>query len=903
MTILKEPSEQGWQEKLRQQESAAEILDNALHLAGSSDDLEKGLKALFEYLGQMTGSDRAFLFELSESGKTVSNTLEWCREGVRSQQELLQNLPEEETRTWLDILEEKHYFVIDDLEQLRTRDPRIYTCLKPQGIHAGAAARVLRGEKLMGFWGFDNPNPRILPAISSVILDLERIISAQIWQCRIRGQMRNIDLLDPGTGFYNLKALYQHLEHAGSPESMGLIYCRFEENQKSEELLGQLRGMREDLYNLLDTREIYRISPLEFVALYVRVDRERIDRRRRSLKLQIASRHLDLQVGSAWTDTQPMVVDDLIRDAMRWSCFYDGKGQRGREHGDNPLYQYLENNYFDLDFFLDGLIHNNESSCFFFGDLQESVFYLSDNMKRKFGFSGNLVPELMYAWADRIEGQSAKRRYWKDLKQVIDKKLDSCNLYHQVATTGGHREWIHLYGEFKWNEERTDILFCTGRITMQDKNLAVDEATRFSLETVLVRHLAGIRQEGRPCYFIGFSLNSLGKVNDMEGRAYGNSLILSIAEALSDRFCDQLAFYKLSGMRFAALVRPEFESVRVSLIEKLRALIEEKYGAFGIRVPNSCSFVLTKYPQDGLEPLDFVENLTSCIRMVQQEGTGEYMDATAIDIDRVRANANLNLELSRDVLSQMRNFRMVVQPVVETENSRIKGGEALLRWKNQGKDISPAIFIPILEQENMIIQVGRWVFEESVKACRRLLSLYPDFRLSINLSLHQLDDEGLMPFIEQILEKYQVSGSHLILEMTESCMDNAQEKLSQFVLFCTEHGIVVSLDDFGTGYSSIRVLMQYPTTIIKLDRSLLLEMGKSADKKNFISSIVFACHQFGKRVCIEGVETGEQDRMVRDASCDMIQGFYYYRPMELEAVYSLLAQQKQEVQHVQMSYI
>ena len=106
---------------------------------------------------------------------------------------------------------------------------------------------------------------------------------------------------------------------------------------------------------------------------------------------------------------------------------------------------------------------------------------------------------------------------------------------------------------------------------------------------------------------------------------------------------------------------------------------------------------------------------------------------------------------------------------------------------------------------------------------------------------------------------------------------------------CHEMGIGIALDDFGSGYSSLRMLLQYPSSIIKRDRSLLLEMAASEDKMNFLSSIVYACHRFGKKVCMEGVETPAQNRMIRESGCDMIQGFYYYRPMELEDVCRLIS--------------
>ena len=102
-------------------------------------------------------------------------------------------------------------------------------------------------------------------------------------------------------------------------------------------------------------------------------------------------------------------------------------------------------------------------------------------------------------------------------------------------------------------------------------------------------------------------------------------------------------------------------------------------------------------------------------------------------------------------------------------------------------------------------------------------------------------------------------------------------------------GIYVALDDFGSGYSSMRMLLRYPSSIIKLDRSLISEMMESKENLNFIRSIVFACHQFGKTVCIEGVETEEQNELILDTGCDLIQGYYYYRPMELGNLYQLLS--------------
>ena len=156
------------------------------------------------------------------------------------------------------------------------------------------------------------------------------------------------------------------------------------------------------------------------------------------------------------------------------------------------------------------------------------------------------------------------------------------------------------------------------------------------------------------------------------------------------------------------------------------------------------------------------------------------------------------------------------------------------------------------------------------------------------MSLHQLSDLKFAEYMSQILDKYHFDGSHLVAELTESCLDEEPEKLISFLEACQKMGIRIALDDFGSGYSSLRMLLQYPSSIIKLDRFLLAEMTESDDKKKFISSIVYACHQFGKNVCMEGVETEVQDCLIKETGCDMIQGFYYYRPMEIKQIYELL---------------
>ena len=314
----------------------------------------------------------------------------------------------------------------------------------------------------------------------------------------------------------------------------------------------------------------------------------------------------------------------------------------------------------------------------------------------------------------------------------------------------------------------------------------------------------------------------------------------------------------------------------------------------GLPVHHPCSFAVMEYPQANRAPADFLEDMISLLKVAKHDPKLPYSDDSATNIEKIKHISNMALALSRDVLRGMEHFRIVIQPVVSAETGHVVGGEALLRWNFEGKDISPGIFIPMLEKESLIQIAGRWVFEQAVCSCMRLIAHIPDFYLTFNVSLHQLSDRQFTDFMKSMMEKYHLDGSHLVAEMTESCMDEQPEHLIHFVNTCRAMGMGIALDDFGSGYSSLRMLLQYPSSMIKLDRSLLGEMTESADKMNFISSIVYACHRFGKKVCMEGVETIVQNLLIKESGCDMIQGYYYYRPMEVEDMYCLVSQSEEE---------
>lgn len=524
----------------------------------------------------------------------------------------------------------------------------------------------------------------------------------------------------------------------------------------------------------------------------------------------------------------------------------------------------------------------------YFGDMQTNIFYISDNMRDRFGFQSNIVTDLLDIWAKKISNVEDRTLFENDIADMLKNRRESHNLRYRVKDCRGNNIWIHCRGIMKWNDDKTKALFFSGCVYCQEQDFVIDAITNFPREYAAVSKLTELKQQNVSVTVIGMGLNNFTEINETQGRDVADQLISRIAARLSDKFGHRIFFYRLDGMRFMGIATQYLQERLDITILSIRGIVEAEYGRANIMVRNPCSFGVLHYPEDADTPQSLLENIITLISIAKTMPDRDYLTHSPQNILRQKQRAKMALELNHSVLNGMIGFYVAVQPIVEPVSEKIVGGEVLLRWQYQKKNISPAEFIPILEKNKLILQVGQWSFEQTVRICKRIVSIQPNFYLSFNVSYLQILDDQFLPFIQNTLEKYQLDGSYLVLELTETHFDETPEKLKRFVDGCKQLGMKVALDDFGNGYSSLGLLLRYPANIVKLDRSLLREISESKDKQRFIRSIVYACHQFGKQVCAEGVETAEELSIIRDTGCDMVQGFYYYKPMEIRDLFPLL---------------
>ena len=297
---------------------------------------------------------------------------------------------------------------------------------------------------------------------------------------------------------------------------------------------------------------------------------------------------------------------------------------------------------------------------------------------------------------------------------------------------------------------------------------------------------------------------------------------------------------------------------------------------------------VASYPEAAKNALELI----NCAEIVMLKGKArgkgsiQYFD-TAILKDFLQ-DIDIENKLKDAVFHQ--NFTIAFQPQYQANNKKLRGVEALIRWKDkEGNMISPSVFIPIAEKNGTIISIGSWVMEESVRIFSGWKKKYQaSLILALNISAIQYKRRDFVDSLRQVLEKYEVSPSEVELEITESILIDDLEEVKNKLLALKEYGFKISLDDFGTGYSSLSYLKGLPIDTLKIDKSFIDTVISDNNTKIITESIIYMVKRLGYETVAEGVETKEQFEYLKSIECDSIQGYFLGRPMPPDQVEMLL---------------
>lgn len=366
-------------------------------------------------------------------------------------------------------------------------------------------------------------------------------------------------------------------------------------------------------------------------------------------------------------------------------------------------------------------------------------------------------------------------------------------------------------------------------------------------------------------------------INDRFGHIIGDQTLVNIANNIKDIFKDTCLYARSHGDRFLILTEDTPEN---------RARIE-KLTEMNIHIHNSSNYqVIIKTGVCPISRYDFSTPLSSYIdraNIAKSNASGRNKSYLSYFTKEMEQDFNIKNSIEIEMVKALErgDFIVYYQPKYELVNDSIIGAEALVRWNHKDRGIiSPGLFIPLFEKNGFIVDLDFYVYESVLKMLKsRIISNLPVVTVSMNVSRCHLGDSAFAEKLEMLVNKYQVPKRYIEMEITESIFSKDDDSALSLIHELKNHGFNVSMDDFGSGYSSLNLLRQVPIDTLKIDKVFIDNTENSPRGQVIIEEIISMASKINVKTICEGVETKTQRDFLRRSGCDMVQGFFYSRPL------------------------
>lgn len=393
-----------------------------------------------------------------------------------------------------------------------------------------------------------------------------------------------------------------------------------------------------------------------------------------------------------------------------------------------------------------------------------------------------------------------------------------------------------------------------------------------------------------PFYLLYVDINHFKRINEFYNHAEGDKLLVELAGRLHHSLKKKDFIARVGGDEFAIILAGvDCEQDCKKITSRLLNVAEQRfYTESGEHYQVGLCIGATSFPHDAQK----VEELMKFADLSAYNGRKHKTSSVQFYSQKLKEASRQRIEMEGALVKAISKdeFELLLQPILNLQSGKIFKAEALIRWNHPEKGlIMPADFIPVAEQSGLIAPIGRWVFERSCHMLKILQQAGFKIKIAVNLSPLQVIDKTFFDFVRTCLEQTQVDPAYLTLEITEGVLVNDYRQIHHLLLRIRDMGISISVDDFGTGYSSLAYLKKLPLDFLKIDRSFVQDIVTDDNDKAIVSAIIAMAHKLNLGVIAEGVETHEQRDFLTLNSCNSAQGYLFSRPIKLDALLTLLA--------------
>jgi diguanylate cyclase len=384
------------------------------------------------------------------------------------------------------------------------------------------------------------------------------------------------------------------------------------------------------------------------------------------------------------------------------------------------------------------------------------------------------------------------------------------------------------------------------------------------------------------------SLDHLDRFTHSLGPDYSDLLLQAVSDRLIPYGGHVGTVARLNSEQLALILPPVLDRQEAARIGRsILATLSQPLDLEGFEVFITSSIGMALYPDDGSDIDSLLKAANTAMKAAQQLGGNRYQLYTAAISEK--SYDRLMLEMSLHHALERQEFVVYYQPQIDLQTGCIVGTEALVRWQHPDRGlISPLDFIPLAEETGLIVPLDEWVLQTACQQARIWRDAGYGLPVAVNLSGIQFNQPGLSRRVLRILEATGLEPSYLKLELTESAVVRNPETAIATLLELRSLDIELSLDDFGTGYSSFSYLQQFPFDSLKIDRSFVRNVTQDSKNAAILVAIIKLAHSLNLKVIAEGVETEAQQEFLRQHQCDMMQGYYFSRPVTPDVIGKML---------------
>lgn len=440
---------------------------------------------------------------------------------------------------------------------------------------------------------------------------------------------------------------------------------------------------------------------------------------------------------------------------------------------------------------------------------------------------------------------------------------------------------VDVYGYYVLISDITDrklAELALHKITHFDALTGLPNETQFT--QLLIEAIESSMTLDQSFSLLQINIEKLSEINDALGFGRGDQVLKEFAKRLKFVIKDSDCIARLRGDEFAVLLKNSSPAETVNLANQLENVLVQPIVISNIPLDISAKIGIAIFPEHGLTTHDLYRHVDLAVRLAKKKGARYFVFDHNQDSDKPHRSA-LAAELRHAI--DHTEFELYLQPKVAFDTGQVCSVEGLIRWNHSERGLIPPYeFIPLAEQIGLIKPLTQWVISTAVQLIHDWEHNGFIMPIAINLSARNLHEIDLVERIHQLKTRWSIGTGLLEIEVTESSiMDDAQQALKVLQLI-REEGIDLSIDDFGTGYSSLSYLQRLPIQFLKIDQSFVSAMLTSKESLMIVKSTIDLAHDLGKKVVAEGVETQAQWNKLTELGCDIAQGYFIAKPMPVD---------------------